>query len=142
MGHHKKIGYDFFPEQNLLDANVIVYFHYDMTRTLKGKIVRRDIGKPGMTIIRLEDGRYVLDTECCFFADESVSEQRYGVREVSLDSDTKHIVIGAKAARPLLDLDNYPKYVIQEDEMITEQVWNKLIRQGRNTIEIKELIKQ
>jgi hypothetical protein len=52
------------PEQGAwIGKEVEVYFN-DASKTLNGKIVREDIGKPYKTIIELEDGKYVLATEC------------------------------------------------------------------------------
>ena len=40
-------------------------FHHDLSRTVRGRIVRNDAEAPFVTIIALlDDGRYVLDTEC------------------------------------------------------------------------------
>lgn len=56
-----------FPQQSKLKgAAVRVCFHYDTRTEVKGKIVRDD---EHQTIIALEDGRYVLATECQYSID-------------------------------------------------------------------------
>lgn len=47
-----------------LGRRVRVCFHYDTSQTLDGKVVRDDAEAPGVMIIRLDGGRYVLSTEC------------------------------------------------------------------------------
>ncbi|WP_260973634.1 hypothetical protein [Mycolicibacterium llatzerense] len=39
-------------------------FDLDTEATFGGEIVRDDAEPPGVTIIRLDDGRHVLSTEC------------------------------------------------------------------------------
>ncbi|MDB5244549.1 MAG: hypothetical protein JWN18_419 [Parcubacteria group bacterium] len=59
------IAFDAFPEQGIyLGKKVRVCFSYDKSRTIDGTVVRDDIEDPGHTIIKLEDGRHVLATEC------------------------------------------------------------------------------
>jgi hypothetical protein len=41
-----------------------VCFQYDTSRTCNGTIVRDDLEDPWQMIIRLDDGRHVLATEC------------------------------------------------------------------------------
>ena len=43
---------------------VSVCFHYDTSQELLGTVVRDDGESPFKTIINLDDGRYVLTTEC------------------------------------------------------------------------------
>lgn len=67
MGCVEGVGYDVFPAQGPhLGKRVKVCFNYDTSHTLLGNIVRDDsTGKNyDRTIIRLDDGRYVLSTEC------------------------------------------------------------------------------
>ncbi len=65
MGVEKTVGYGRYPEQGaLLGVRVAVCFHYDPRNTLSGVVVRDDVEPPLRTIIRLDDGRYVLSTEC------------------------------------------------------------------------------
>jgi hypothetical protein len=54
-----------FPAQGAhLHAEVRVCFRYDTSRLVGGIIVRDDAAEPWRTIIRLDDGRFVLGTEC------------------------------------------------------------------------------
>ncbi len=65
MGTHPTIGYDRFPEQGRdLNKQAMVAFGYQLDTVLPGKVVRDDVEEPFRTIIALEDGRYVLGTEC------------------------------------------------------------------------------
>jgi len=65
MGVVKNVGFDFFPKQgNHLNKRVSVCFRYDSKNCLLGRIVRDDREEPGVEIIALDDGRYVLTTEC------------------------------------------------------------------------------
>ena len=65
MGAKENISVDEFPEQgSWLGREVTVCFHYDTSRTIDGTIVREDMEAPNVMIIRLDDNRYVLSTEC------------------------------------------------------------------------------
>lgn len=65
MGTVKNITYDQFPKQSdWLGKQLLVCFHYDTSKTLKGEVVRDDLEEPHRMIIKLENGRYVLATEC------------------------------------------------------------------------------
>lgn len=65
MGVHCAVAHDKFPKQgSYLHAAVEVVFNYDTAQPLRGTLVRDDAEDPWRTIIRLEDGRYVLGTEC------------------------------------------------------------------------------
>lgn len=65
MGVVTNIGFDKFPKQGVfLGKRVRVCFNYDTSRFLEGNVVRDDTEVPGLLIIRLDDGRYVLSTEC------------------------------------------------------------------------------
>lgn len=67
MGVKKEVGADAFPEQGaMLGMRVVVVFNYDTERQFPGAVVRYDITEPNLTIIGLDDGRYVLGTECQF----------------------------------------------------------------------------
>ena len=56
-----------FPEQgSLFMRKVNVCFRYDTQRQIGGVIVRDDKTAPFIGIIRLDDGRHVLMTECQF----------------------------------------------------------------------------
>lgn len=65
MGVHENIDIDKFPEQGTwLGRKVEVCFNYDTSKIVIGKIVREDIDSPGRMIIALDDGRFILSTEC------------------------------------------------------------------------------
>lgn len=65
MGLHSNIDIDNFPKQgSLLNTRVKVCFHYVSSQTIEGTIVRDDEEEPGLLIIKLDDGRHVLATEC------------------------------------------------------------------------------
>lgn len=53
------------PKQgNHLNKEVRVCFEYDTNEILHGLIVRDDMEPPFLTLIRLNDGRYIQTTEC------------------------------------------------------------------------------
>ena len=65
MGVKSGISMDEWPEQGaFLNREVEVMFNYDSKRRIRGTVVRDDA--QGITIIRLDDGRFVLGTECQF----------------------------------------------------------------------------
>lgn len=65
MGTVKNVGFSSFPKQgSFLNRFVQVCFDYDTSRTIEGVVVRDDAEEPGLMIISLDDGRYVLSTEC------------------------------------------------------------------------------
>ena len=65
MGCVENVGFDKFPKQGrYLHKHVVVCFDYDSTKTIGGRVVRDDEEEPGKMIINLEDGRFVLSTEC------------------------------------------------------------------------------
>lgn len=65
MGTVKSITADRFPRQGeWVGRQVKVFFHYDASREFPAVVVRDDREDPYVMIIRLEDGRYVLATEC------------------------------------------------------------------------------
>ena len=65
MGNHPNVSIDKFPTQGtFLNQNVEVCFHYDTSRYIKGVIVRDDLEEPFLTIIKLENDKYILATEC------------------------------------------------------------------------------
>ena len=64
MGVRQDITHSTFPPQSdWVGKEVEVCFHYDTKNIVSGKIVREDKTSPVM-IIQLEDGRFVLATEC------------------------------------------------------------------------------
>jgi hypothetical protein len=65
MGCVASITKDTFPKQGeYLNQRAKVYFHYDTQTEFLGTIVRDDMESPWHTIIKLDDGRVVLTTEC------------------------------------------------------------------------------
>lgn len=54
-----------FPKQgSYLGRRVRVCFNYEAEFTILGTVVREDDEAPGLMIIKLDDDRYVLSTEC------------------------------------------------------------------------------
>ncbi len=65
MGTQIGVGVDTFPQQgSYLNKRVKVCFNYDTSKTLEGAIVRDDSEEPFVGIVKLDDGRYLLLTEC------------------------------------------------------------------------------
>ena len=61
------IDIDKFPAQgDWLVKKVRVCFNHDTSRTITGIVVRDDTEEHGRMIIKLEDERYILSTECQF----------------------------------------------------------------------------
>lgn len=74
MGHVDSIGFIRWPEQGCyLGCSVLVAFDYDTSMLLRGTVVRDDAEEPGRMIIALEDGRYVLSTECQYRPEPAVT---------------------------------------------------------------------
>ncbi len=65
MGCVENVTATAFPKQGShLNKRCEVCFNYDTATRLKGIVVRDDMEAPWRTLIRLDDGRYVLATEC------------------------------------------------------------------------------
>jgi hypothetical protein len=65
MGVVESIRADHFPRQSdRIGKRVRVCFNYDTSMTVNGTVVRDDMEAPWRMIIRLDDGRHVLATEC------------------------------------------------------------------------------
>ena len=65
MGVHAKIGIASFPKQGpWLGKRTRVCFNYDTSQTVMGTVVRDDYEDPWVTIIKLDDGRYIRASEC------------------------------------------------------------------------------
>jgi len=65
MGVVNSIRHDEFPRQSTVVGDTVsVCFHYDTDHVFDGVIVRDDVAEPYLMIIKLEDGRHVLSTEC------------------------------------------------------------------------------
>jgi hypothetical protein len=66
MGAHPNISMDRFPKQGSTGQRVKVCFDRDTSKQIGGRMVRDDMEEPWLTVIRLDDGRIVLDSECQF----------------------------------------------------------------------------
>lgn len=67
MGAVETITHDQFPKQgDWVGQRVVVVFHYNTDHRIGGVIVRDDMEDPFRAIIELDDGRYVLTSECQF----------------------------------------------------------------------------
>jgi hypothetical protein len=67
MGIVTNVGAEQFPRQGqFLGKRISVCFNYDTTRQFGAVCVRDDMEEPGRVIFKLDDGRYVLSTECQF----------------------------------------------------------------------------
>lgn len=65
MGVHQNIDYNKFPKQgNWINKRVRVCFNYNSNNYLFGKIVRDDAEEPNKLIIELDNGTYILSSEC------------------------------------------------------------------------------
>jgi hypothetical protein len=65
MGCVDSIDYARWPKQGeWLGLRTRVCFFYDTSRIVMGTVVRDDNEAPGVTLIKLDDGRYVLASEC------------------------------------------------------------------------------
>lgn len=65
MGVVANVGFSEFPIQSdWVGKRIRVCFAYRAADTIMGTVVRDDREEPGRMIIRLDDGRYVLSTEC------------------------------------------------------------------------------
>jgi hypothetical protein len=65
MGAINNIGFGIYPKQSDdLGKRVIVIYNYDKTKMDFGRIIRDDIEDPSKTIIKLDDDRILLSTEC------------------------------------------------------------------------------
>jgi hypothetical protein len=64
MGCHPNITATKFPKQSKVGEPCKVLFHYGAGGEARGVIVRDDVGEPWIGIIKLDDGRHILFTEC------------------------------------------------------------------------------
>lgn len=65
MGCHPNITATKMPKAGaFVGMRTIVHFHYDLDVGFPATVVRDDREAPFLTIIRLDDGRHVLSTEC------------------------------------------------------------------------------
>lgn len=73
MGVHKNITATAFPPQSaFVGKPTFVCFHYG-NEEFKAEIIRDDTDEPFRTVLKLEDGRVVLGTECQYKFPLSVS---------------------------------------------------------------------
>lgn len=79
MGNVAEIDHERFPEQDRVGWRVQVIFHKNDAHSLEGECVRDDVAEPFVTILRLDDGRHVLSTECQYrFLTSAAGERRVG----------------------------------------------------------------
>lgn len=65
MGVVANIGISLFPKQGKwIGLRTKVCFNYDTEKIIMGTIVRDDLEEPFVTIIKLDDGRYITANEC------------------------------------------------------------------------------
>jgi hypothetical protein len=65
MGVVANVSFTKWPKQgSYLGGRTKVCFQYDTQHCMMGTVVRDDAEAPWVTIIRLDDGRFVLATEC------------------------------------------------------------------------------
>ena len=77
MGCERNVGFNRFPRQgSMLGKEVWVCFDYDATNMLFGEVVRDDVEEPYRMIFKLEDGRYVLATECQYTLNQFHEEKQ------------------------------------------------------------------
>ena len=77
MGVVQNVGFCEFPKQGVdLGTRVSVLFRYDTDNKIGGTCVRDDIEEPFRTIFQLDDGRYVLATECQYAPEPQPPEEK------------------------------------------------------------------
>lgn len=60
-----KIGKETYPEQfGSVGDRVLVAFKYDIANPLPATVLRDDAEEPFTTVLRLDDGRIVMGSEC------------------------------------------------------------------------------
>jgi len=65
MGVMKNVSAHTYPKQSeYVGERVAVIFYYDESLAFRGVIVRDDMEAPWRTTIRLDDGRYIMASEC------------------------------------------------------------------------------
>lgn len=78
MGVVNNIDSVSFPKQGgFWGRQVRVCFNYDTSKTIIGLVVRDDAEAPGVMIIKLDDGRHVLSSECMW----QYSQPKGGINE-------------------------------------------------------------
>lgn len=67
MGIVKNVGFDKWPKQGqYLGKRARVCFRRDTSREVMGTIIRDDMEEPWLTVLKLDDQRVVLGTECMY----------------------------------------------------------------------------
>lgn len=65
MGTSPYVNVDSYPKQGQhLGKRVVVIFEYDTRHPFEGEIIRYDSTAPFVGVIKLDNGRVVLMTEC------------------------------------------------------------------------------
>ncbi|MEN2468014.1 hypothetical protein [Ornithinibacillus sp. JPR2-1] len=65
MGVHQNISGSNYPRQgDFLNKRTKVCFNYDTKNYIGGTVIRDDREDPFLTLIKLDDGRYISSTEC------------------------------------------------------------------------------
>jgi hypothetical protein len=65
MGNVDNVNYKDFPRQSAqVGKQVDVCFYYQADNRVFGELVRDDREAPWETIIKLDDGRYIMGEEC------------------------------------------------------------------------------
>ena len=77
MGSVTTIAHDRWPAQSTAmppGTQLWVAFYYDFANMLRGTVVRNDTEPPYRMIIRLDDGRYIMDDECQYSEERPYSK--------------------------------------------------------------------
>lgn len=74
MGMHPSIGKDRFPRQGAVGERMKV--RLSDGSELGGTMRRDDMEAPWLTLIELDDGRFVLGTECVYAFEKTPTELR------------------------------------------------------------------
>lgn len=79
MGMVNNISYDKYPIQKHIGERVQVCFGYDTSKTYDATVVRSDCESPYITIFKLDNGRYLLSTECMFrYLSDEINKEDLG----------------------------------------------------------------
>ena len=79
MGIVNNVAYDKYPMQRNIGARVEVCYNYDISKKHAGVVVRSDCQEPYITIFKLDNGRYLLSTECMFrYLSDEINKEDLG----------------------------------------------------------------
>ena len=118
MGCVNTIAYDKFPKQGKhLGKRVDVCFHYDTSKIVKGNIVRDDCEEPSRTIIKLDDGRYVLGIEC-----------HYSI----VESDMKSLIHKSLMGNLVQEKANFSQHKLTSKEINQPVSFQEAVDSGKN----------